>query len=130
MEHGDVGEVGHACDHLEEPETLHGPLVVDDVQHIAQPARAARRRLKGQAAAAVPLYRGSVVTAQPTGPLWCSIMGAACILLLGASPSISMRPPIKMPGLESSQGHADVTSRQTMDRGHMKHRRSRNMLLT
>ena len=56
VEHGDVGEVWHARDHLQEPEALHGALVVDDVQHVAQPARAARRELRKQAAAAMPSY--------------------------------------------------------------------------
>ena len=51
----------------------------------------------------MPLYRGPVVTAQPTGPLWRGIMDAACALLWGASPFISMRPPMKLPGLVESQ---------------------------
>jgi len=38
VQHGDVGEVWHARHHLQKPEALDGPLVVDDVQHIAQPA--------------------------------------------------------------------------------------------
>ena len=42
VQHGDVGEVGHAGDDLQEPEALDGALVVDDVQHKAQAAR--RRR--------------------------------------------------------------------------------------
>lgn len=36
VQHGDVGEVGHARDDLQEPEALDGALVVQEVQHDAQ----------------------------------------------------------------------------------------------
>ena len=92
VQHGDVGEVGHARDDLQEPEALDGALVVDDVQHKAQAARIERQDFIA-CVQSEALHKAPVVCAYSTGT-GCRQQPVCAVLLVGPK----MTSTVHLPG--------------------------------